>query len=185
MNKTSTFTAFHGFNHIGTGSLEAVVTRIKEERFDGPEGSVLVFDNETGRQFDIDLRGTVEEVLNRVRSERERPRRGRPKLGVECNELCLLPRHWEWLAAQPRSASATVRRLIEAARKSEAPEDERRKQIDAIGTFMWMMTGDLPGFEEASRSLYRAEWDELRRRIAEWPADVRLHIEALLDEVGG
>ncbi|MCV6276653.1 DUF2239 family protein, partial [Pseudomonas aeruginosa] len=26
---------------------------------------------------------------------------GRPKLGVVAREVTLLPRHWEWLAAQP------------------------------------------------------------------------------------
>jgi hypothetical protein len=182
MNRTPTFSAFMGFEHIASGSLETVVSRIKE-RFEGPEQSVLVFDDQTGRQFDVDLRGSVDDMLRRVRADRERPRRGRPKLGVECGELCLLPRHWEWLAAQPRSASATVRRLIEAARKAEAPEEDRRQRVDAIGSFMWTMAGDLPGFEEASRALYRGDWDGLRHRIAEWPHDVRQYVESSLNEV--
>jgi hypothetical protein len=180
MDESQSFSAFAEFEHVATGSLEAVVAAAKERAGYGEHPDALIFDNRTGRQLDFDMRGSTEEVLARVRTTRERPGRGRPKLGVECNELCLLPRHWEWLAAQPRSASATLRRLIDAARKNESPEEKLRERQDAIGTFMWAVTGNLPGFEEASRCLYRGDWAGFRERIADWPEDVKRHLNMLL-----
>ena len=58
---------------------------------------LLAFDDETGRQIDLDLRPEAQPA----------PRRGRPALGVEAKEVTLLPRHWEWLASQRGGASAT------------------------------------------------------------------------------
>ena len=180
MKELQAYSAFAGFNHLATGSLETVVTAVKERWEEEPHNPILIFENKTGRQVDFDMRGSTEEVLDRIRSAKESRGRGRPRLGVECNELCLLPRHWEWLAAQQRSASATIRRLIDAARKSEAPEDRRRERQDAIGAFMWAIAGDLPRFEEASRRLYRSDWDGFREQIADWPEDLRDHLELLL-----
>lgn len=186
------YTAFAGFTCIATGTIEDVAAAAKG-RFDargkgGSNGStddrVLVFDDETGRQVDFDLSGSPEDVRTAARAREETlssRRRGRPKLGVECGELCLLPRHWEWLAAQPRSASATIRRLIDTARKAETPEDRLRERIDAAGAFMWSLAGDLPEFEEASRALYAKDWSEIERRIADWPADVRTYVLQLLE----
>lgn len=182
MSEQKSYSAFAGFRRVATGSLESVVREIKKSG--APmDGTILIFDNGDGRQVDLDLRGSPEEVVQRFRSSTEKKGRGRPKMGVSCNELCLLPRHWEWLAAQPRSASATVRRLIDAARKNESPEDQKRERVDALGAFMWAVTGDLPGFEEASRQLYRGNREAFRERIADWPEDVRLHIEERLAEI--
>ncbi len=183
MNDSHRYSAFAGFEHVATGSLETVVAAVKERMGTRKHPDALIFDNRNGRQVDFDLRGSTDEVLARVQAAQERRGRGRPKMGVECTELCLLPRHWEWLAAQPRSASATVRRLIDAARKNEAPEEKLRERQDAIGTFMWAVTGDLPNFEEASRCLYRGDWSELREQIAEWPEDVRNHLDMLLSSL--
>ena len=182
MEQNERYTVFAGFSRIAGGSMEEVAA-IAKRRFDGDATeNVLVFDNESGRTVDFDLSGSVADVVEQARSRAERrPSRGRPKLGVDCGELCLLPRHWEWLAAQPRSASATVRRLIDAARKAETPEDRLRDRIDAAGAFMWSIAGDLPGFEEASRALYATNWAELERRIESWPEDVRAHALSLLE----
>lgn len=184
------YTAFAGFSRIAAGTMEDVAVGIKR-RFDaqtndGTPDRLLAFDDETGGQIDFDLSGTIDEVREAARAQQDalsRRRRGRPKLGVECGELCLLPRHWEWLAAQPRSASATIRRLIDAARKSETPEAKIRERIDATGAFMWSIAGDLPDFEEASRALYAQDWSELERRIADWPTDVRTHILEMLEPI--
>lgn len=182
MEQKKTLTAFRGFRRIASGPVEKVVAAIKESE-EQDEVSVLIFDDATGRQVDLDLRGSVDEVAQRFGEADKRKGRGRPRMGVSCNEICLLPRHWDWLAAQPRSASATLRRLVEAARKTEAPEDRRRELVDAIGSFMWTMTGDLPGFEEASRDLYRGNWQSLRERISDWPVDLREYIERRIQAV--
>lgn len=77
----------------------------------------------TGGQKYFDLTGTVGEVMARAVSGGEKKEKRRPRRGADFGELCLLPRQWEWLNAQPRSPSATVRRLIDAGRKIWNPEE--------------------------------------------------------------
>ena len=156
------------------------VIRVAKAAWDAdPSARILVFDDRTGRQIEFDWSGTPDSIIGPAMAPQHR-KPGRPRLGVDCAEICLLPRQWEWLAAQPRSASATVRRLIEAARKAESPEDRLRERIDAAATFMWAIAGDLPGFEEASRALYRHDWPSLRERIAGWPPDVGAQVQELV-----
>jgi len=100
-----------------------------------------------------------------------------PKLGVTAREITLLPRQWDWLARQPSGASATIRRLVEAARREPASEESAR---EAVYRFMNDMCGDRPGYEEALRALYRGERERLEELIAGWPADVRDFIGRLL-----
>ena len=177
------YALFAGTTRIARGTLEEVARSAKEHFDRDPTTRLLVFNESTGRQTDFDLSAGVDAVVAQASALAEGNAargRGRPKLGVECGEVCLLPRHWEWLAAQPRSASATIRRLIDAARKAETPEDRLRERIDAAGTFMWAMAGDLTNFEEASRALYAKEWDRLHELIDEWPEDVRAQVDAML-----
>ena len=47
-------------------------------------------------------------------------------LGVVSREISLLPRHWDWLSAQPGGASVTLRKLVDAARK--ASREARRSK---------------------------------------------------------
>lgn len=147
---------------------------------DAGGGQALVFDDDSGRQVDFDLRGTPEEVLARAEPPRAGP--GRPKLGVVCREVSLLPRHWEWLEQQPSGISAALRRLVDDARKREPDRALARRTRDAAARFMWTMAGDLPGFEEASRALYAGDTGRLRKLVRSWPADVRAHALALADE---
>jgi hypothetical protein len=126
---------------------------------------LLAFDDDTGKQIDIDLR--VEDA--------PRPR-GRPSLGVEAKEVTLLPRHWEWLAGQRGGASATLRKLVEEAlRKGRGP----RECYDAAYRFLSVMAGDLPKFEDAARELYannRVGYDHFTHG---WPTAIRDHGRAL------
>jgi len=100
---------------------------------------------------------------------------GRPKLGVVAREVTLLPRHWEWLAAQPGSASVTLRKLVEAARKASADADLMREARDATYRFALVMAGNEVGFEEATRALYAGDRERFEYHITSWPADVRDH----------
>ncbi len=52
--------------------------------------------------------------------------RGRPRLGVVAREVTLLPRHWEWLGAQPGGASVALRKLVEEARRANGDADRAR-----------------------------------------------------------
>ena len=57
-----------------------------------------------------------------------------------------------------------------------------RAARDAAGAFMWVMGGNLPGFEEASRALFSADYERLTGLVSAWPRDIRLHLARLVDE---
>jgi len=198
MDDTRTFTAFSGVQMIATGPVEAVLPAVKAAEGAGPTGPLLVFEDRTGAQIDFDLRGTAEEILGRlerhpafVRTSRSgspdepqvppvRMGPGRPRLGVVSREVSLLPRHWEWLERQKGGASATLRALVDSARKARQGEEPARQAWEAAGRFMWVMCGNLPGFEEASRALHRKEPARLAELTQGWPADVRAHLTRLV-----
>ena len=164
-----TVTAFLGDTRLASGSRETV-TRTLEDRYPGDLGTILVFDDTTGRLTDLDY-------WDAAKTPPSAPLAGRPRLGVKAREVTLLPRHWDWLAAQPGGASASLRRLVEAASKG-APDAKQRR--DAVYNFMSHICGDRPGYEEALRALYRDDDAAFAALIAEWPADVRGHIGHLL-----
>ncbi|MCE9670760.1 DUF2239 family protein [Myxococcus stipitatus] len=187
------YTAFDGYRRLASGPLATVALAVKRVADDGMSGTVVIFDDATGRSIDIDVRGTVDEVRARFAppssdasgtagepvAEGEPRGRGRPKLGVVSREVTLLPRHWEWLAAQPGGASVALRKLVEDARRNRAADDRRRDAQARAYHFMLAMAGDLPGFEEATRALFANDLARLTALISEWPDDVRDHALAL------
>jgi hypothetical protein len=152
--------AFAGTRRIATGQLREVALRLKalmkEEEI---EAVVLIFDAASSEPVELDLRGTAEDVLQRLAkaetaqsNDAPVPRApGRPRLGVVAREVPLLPRHWEWLHAQPGGASVALRRLVEHASRSN--HDRVRRAQEVCYRFMSAMAGDLPGFEEAARAV--------------------------------
>src|SRR2546426_12406979 len=105
------YTVFDGVRKAASGTPTQVAVFLK----DTSQGSrFLVFDDETGRQLDLDSRGSPEEISARYPEENSaEPRgRGRPKLGVVAKEVTLLPRHWDWLSLQPGGASVAIRKLV-------------------------------------------------------------------------
>jgi hypothetical protein len=144
---------------------------------------LLLFEDETGRQVDIDSRGTAAEIAARYATRdtpAESPRGpGRPRLGVVPREVTLLPHHWEWLAAQPGGASVTLRKLVEHARKSGASDEHTRETREATYRFLHAMAGNLPGYEEVTRALFAGDLDLMDSCMAAWPADVREHARRL------
>jgi hypothetical protein len=175
-----TYTAFAGFRRLASGGLREVLPAVKDFSADSPD-TVLIFDHSNGRQVDFDLRGSLEEVFARLEpreaprapaenAEAAKPGKGRPRLGVVAGEVTLLPRHWEWLAAQPLKASGTLRRLVDEARAKEAADPKRRRE--ALGAILWSLAGNLPGFEEASRALYAGDAERFLVLAEAWPRDV-------------
>jgi len=157
METTKKYTAFVGERLVASGSLEEVLPRLKAT-FDRNRSTLfLIFDDETGAQVDFDLRGTVAAVLARHGPSPVQTGPGRPRLGVISREITLLPRHWEWLGRQPNGASATIRRLVEEARKREPAELRRQQARAATERFLFALAGNYPGYEEASRALYRGD----------------------------
>ena len=104
MEASQTYLAFAGVRCVAKGPL-ALVLPILKQRFEQDRSeTVLVFEIESGRQVDFDLRGTLEEVLERA-SVAPAKGPGRPKLGVTSREVSLLPRQWDWLEQQPSGLS--------------------------------------------------------------------------------
>lgn len=184
-----TCTAFQGSRLLASGQVADVVLAIKDATEVGGAEPILVFDDSTGRDVDFDLRGTRADVVSRLGQPPaaevkpdagDAPRgRGRPKLGVVGREVTLLPRQWDWLAAQPGGASVTLRRLVDDARRSGTARQKKRAAQEAAYHFMAAMAGNLPGFEEATRALFAEDQPKFDREIADWPADVRAHARRL------
>lgn len=178
---TQTCTAFAGHEMIAAGPVAEVALAVKKRQRVDPNLTVLVFDDESSAQVEIDWRGTADEVVARLRTqdaegaENKSSGPGRPKLGVVAREVTLLPRHWEWLAVQRGGASATLRRLIEEARKNDGGAELRRKAQDAAYKFMTALAGNLPRYEEALRAFFAGEQAAFEKAVAAWPRDVKEH----------
>ncbi|MGV2289326.1 DUF2239 family protein [Trinickia sp. YCB016] len=189
LSQFHSYTSFDGYRRVASGSLLTVALAVRRLLDAGAAGPVLIFDDSTGRSIDIDTRGTDAELEARFAAQAEadveaqtvpedappeEPRgRGRPKLGVVAREVTLLPRHWEWLAAQPGGASVVLRKLVDEARRTNGDRDRVRKAQERAYHFMSAMAGDFPGFEEASRALFANDEPRFSELIAGWPVDVR------------
>lgn len=185
MSQTAHFTAFEGTRLIASGPLAEVALAVKVASAGDAVASILIFEDATGRAIDLDLRGTDADIVARLPDQNREPAaepprgRGRPKLGVVAREVTLLPRHWDWLAAQPGGASVALRRLVDAARRASGERDRTRRAQDAAYHFMSAMAGNLPNFEEAARALFAADRRRFASLIAAWPEDIRNHAIAL------
>ena len=185
MEEEQTFTAFSGNRPIASGAVETMLRQTKAAMDGGEADQLLIFDDRTGNQVDFDLRGSADEVVGRLRVHplfaggdvEDKPRRGpgRPRLGVVCREVSLLPRHWEWLEQQPNGISAALRRLVDEARKADPGEGRRRLAREAANRFMTALGGNLPGYEEASRALFAGARSLFEESMREWPAGVRTY----------
>ncbi|HXI53003.1 MAG TPA: DUF2239 family protein [Candidatus Saccharimonadales bacterium] len=193
-------TAFAGSRRIASGDLAEVALKVKEVSESGDPAPILIFDDWTSEQVEVDVRGSAQDVLARLEKSRgkgspnqvlgesgeETPHGpGRPKLGVIGREVTLLPRHWDWLNRQPGGASVTLRNLVEAAKRANAGKDRARLAREATYRFMVALGGNLPGFEEATRGLFakrKGRFKEFEKRVHSWPGDIRRHVLRLMKE---
>lgn len=160
-----TVTVFYKDEVIARGAPAEFTGALRELEPLARSSDLLAFDDETGRQVDLDLTAAPA------------PRsRGRPALGVQAREVTLLPRHWEWLAVQPGGASVSLRKLVEAAMRQGRSDRDR---FDAAYRFLTVMAGDRPGYEEAIRALYAGDRERFEGHCAQWPAAIRDHARAL------
>jgi hypothetical protein len=187
-SQTSSCTAFENFQRIAHGTHSEIRAELKKLRIQRELESILIFDDETGETLDLDgdwQRATEAhqpvEVTALPPHCTPTPVRGpgRPKLGVVAREVTLLPRHWEWLETQPGGASVALRRLVETARKERAPEDRARRSIEATYRFLSVMCGNVKGFEEIARALFRRDWPDVDRLAENLPQDIVNHVKLL------
>ncbi|MFT3777327.1 MAG: DUF2239 family protein [Ottowia sp.] len=175
----SLYTAFAGDQLVARGAYAEVTRALAADDFQGRP--VLVFDDATGAQ--VDAPPPPEHAARLARADDAaappRPAPGRPRLGVVAREVTLLPRHWDWLAAQPGGASVALRRLVDQARKSNEKADSRRQASERSYRFMSAIAGHQPGFEEAARALFAADGHAFAAHTARWPKDVRAHLNEL------
>lgn len=187
----TTFTAFEGLRRLASGALSDVALAVKAREIAGGD-PVLTFDDRSGAVVDLDLRGTEAEIVARLTERGKagdtttgvdgRPDpagatrgRGRPKLGVVAREVTLLPRQWDWLAAQPGGASQALRRLVDEARRTDGGRAQIQAARDAAYRFLTALAGDLPGFEDVIRALFAGDAEGFADRMTAWPPDVRDH----------
>jgi len=184
------FTAFMGPQRLATGPLAEVAIAVMNASRRPAVPPIIMFADATGQPIDLDLRGTERDVIARLpqpapdvaadETAAAEPRgRGRPKLGVVAREVTLLPRHWEWLGAQPGGASVALRKLVDEARRANGDADRARAARDAAYRFMSVMAGNLAGFEEASRALFADDRRKFVGLVAGWPDDIRDHVVKL------
>jgi uncharacterized protein len=187
------YVAFAGPEQVARGDLRSVALATKALLDAHPERPVSIFDDATGRVVDLDPRGTPEDVVARLPDEVEsnegevatgaaKRGRGRPRLGVVSKEVTLLPRHWAWLGAQRGSVSATLRRLVDEARRTHERRDAVRGAQDAAYRFMAATLGNEPSFEDAIRALYRGDETRFASATEGWPPDLREHGRSLATE---
>jgi hypothetical protein len=189
-------TAFEGNRCIVSGNLLKVARIVKAiiDKNDPPP--ILIFDDLTGELIDIDFRGTMEDVHNRLEKPTAKAEPaaaapntgqtsqrgpGRPRLGVVSREVTLLPRHWDWLNSQPGGASVALRKLVEEARRVYSNRDKVRRSQEVAYKFMSAMAGNLPGFEEATRALFAGDPERFKDLISSWPVDIREYVLKLSD----
>lgn len=196
MDAPNTYTAFDGMKLLCRGSLEDVVIKIKKKIGKAENSSILLFSDETGKIIDFNFFGNEGDVRKRLsvyvgpdsvrkdsaglRGESSDSAKnagpGRPKLGVTSREVSLLPRHWEWLATQPGGASATLRSLVEDAKKRTQATSVIKQAQERTYKFMSVLAGDLPNYEEALRALFKKEKAKFVSCIEGWPEDVKAHV---------
>ena len=185
MDIKESYTAFADQQYLIRGDLVQVATQVKKLVDSNDSRSLLVFVDQNGLQMDLDLRGDLKHVLAWIESAKNgsskiatepapTPKRapGRPRLGVVGHEVTLLPRHWQWLKAQPGGASIALRKLVDRARTDNSRLDQVRISKENTFRFMNAIAGNEPGFEEASRALFAGNKNDFYTQTHGWPKDV-------------
>lgn len=179
--------AFEDGRRFAIGSLADVAVATKQRLAQGGAGQVLMFDYASGKVLHLDLGGAEKDIASRYWLEQAEAEAqtatsrgaGGPKPGVVAREVTLLPRHWEWLDAQPGGASAALRRVVDDARKSLVGRDRLRASQEAAYRFLSAIAGDLPSYEEALRALFAGDGAGFDTLTSGWPEDVSQHARRL------
>lgn len=184
--------AFEGDKRIALGALADVAAIVRKRAGKNTHENIQVFDYVTGKLLSLDITGAEKDIRARYAAAAtstvaapedaapDAPRGpGRPRLGVVAREVTLLPRHWDWLNAQPGGASVALRKLVEEARKTRGSTDTLRSRQEAAYRFISAIAGDWRNYEETTRALFAGDAVRFRDLTDAWPADVRDHARHL------
>ena len=185
--------AFEGDKRIAAGALIDVALAVRKRVAKPTHENIHTFDYTSGKILHLDLSGSEKDIRARLAaaspatvasapedsSSLSRRGPGRPKLGVVPREVTLLPRHWDWLNAQPGGASVALRKLVEEARKTRGASDTLRARQEAAYRFLSAIAGDWRNYEEANRALFAGDAVRFRDLTESWPTDVRDHARHL------
>lgn len=185
IDENITLSVFDGYQRIYQGNLQGLIQQVSPSN---PHTSLLIFNDVTGKTLDINFHGSMDQIYDAVIQTYpelvpKSKTRGRPKLGVVAKEITLLPRHWEWLAEQRGGASATLRRLIDQARKATSQEFQQRKMHERTYQFLHTIAGDLPNYEECLRALFANDLTTFKKHLANWPKDIQIYAEQLTTQL--
>lgn len=191
MNTTTispSWIAFANGKRIAFGAPQEAIRSVKAHFDDAPDDSLIILDAITSHTVELDLRGELQQVLERLQNatppdipnapQKRGP--GRPRLGVTAREVTLLPRHWEWLETQTGGASVSLRKLVETAMRTNKEKDDKRLRQESAYRFMTVMAGDAPNYEEATRALFADDLEGLHKKIEDWPCDIQRHLTTLV-----
>jgi hypothetical protein len=179
----SHYTAFQNFNIVARGTLPEIRQAVLAFKAARQTALLQVFNDETGEALDQDFERAPQippaepETPPATESPLRKP--GRPKLGVVAREVTLLPRHWQWLEAQPGGASVALRKLVESARKKLEPQDRIRHATDVTFRFMNVMCGHQPGYEDLTRALFQHNWTTFDALMAAYAPDIVSYLQLL------
>lgn len=170
------FTAFGAAERLASGALDTVAAAAAAAIARGI-APVFVFDDADGQRVDLDFSVPLDQALLRVHAARRHGSARRPDRDTRA--VRLLPRHWDWLDAQPGGASAALRRLVEAARRTQAGADRCRMARERTYRVLQDLGGDRPAYEEALRALFAGDAACFAAHLAAWPTDVRTYLLTL------
>lgn len=173
----SDYVVFAGGHAHLRGELDAVIPAAQalfQAQVDQP---VLIFAIADGSLIRVDLAapGDLAEAQARsqVGEQGADPQSTKSDRTPIAHEVRLLPRHWAYLERQPNGVSASLRRLIDRAIKTQVHADRARAAQDACYRFLSAIAGDLPGYEACLRALYAADLEQMEVAMHAWSPDIR------------
>lgn len=192
-------TAFDRDQEILSGLLCQVVQELVRYCTREPEAEILLFDDSQGLPLPWPLPEPYEQLCDEVKAQADpeegleglepscskvddnlAPRRaGRPRLGVVAREITLLPEQWAWLAGQPGGASATLRRLVEAARKEAARREQLQQAHSAAFRCICALGERLDSSDEVLLAIYAGDQSRFEQLAQHWPGDWRQYVRRL------
>ena len=174
MNTQPTYTAFSGYTLIAQAQLADIALKLKQ--LGETAETILIFNDQTGRQIDLDLSGAEQQIQQRYSQPEPEKKVGRPKLGVISREITLQKKHWDWLDQQSASASAVIRKLIDKELNDPTSESNIMLAKQATDRVMSAMLGNMPNYEEATRALYQGDRVVFLKMIQDYPKDLKEYL---------